>query len=353
EEKAGRDSKRWERKNLNKASNQVLGSIKRLQKSDILVSSPSRGEIIFKKESLQCHHGIVILDYKDDPFIIDNSLPRRYANISTIHYFSHEDFVTLCQQLMTLPDLIEYLNERAKIPVRATPKLNNENDAYAYYCTHKGKFSSTLKLDDYNGQWERLTVEHGAYFNEKIQEDNFAKFFTRILKEMQLIDPLSINDHPEFVISVKSKEDKLRVKTTRILNRLRRLHRREIIKGMFDKMELADKSPLGFNYFAYRTEDVSIFYLFLASRHIRKERMEELTEVAYRLNNITDAECIIGIATENYNTKSGRSFDFIMLDGIEKDERKESILLSKESFGNINPTRIYDFPKDKPVIDEI
>jgi len=91
-------------------------------------------------------------------------------------------------------------------------------------------------------------------------------------------------------------------------------------------------------------------YVFLASRHSRKKRIEELAVICDCINNIDEADCIIGIATENLHSKNGRSFDFIIIGGRPKDTDPEAIEKCRQLFGQMQFELIYDFPKEKPRI---
>ena len=280
--KGDRDPLRWAKKEIVEASRQVFGAIRRIGISEISTFNPVRGNIKFPIGRLRPFHGLVILDYKSSPFKIDDILPRRTKKGIPIHYISYNDFILLCKNLMTLPDLIAYLNERAKIPSWATPLINNEKDTYAYYITHNSFFKSSICIEDFENQWRNLTLNFNDQYINKIEEDKLTEIFSSILNAMYDKDPLVKQIFPISKETISMRND-LRVEATRKLNYLRRLHRREISKKIIEIMELADSSKIGRHYFAFRSEDSTIFYVFLASRHSRDKRIEELSVISYCL----------------------------------------------------------------------
>jgi hypothetical protein len=134
---------------------------------------------------------------------------------------------------------------------------------------------------------------------------------------------------------------------TRILNKVSRIHRREISKRFIKKILKAETSELGFNYFAYKTDDPDTMFLFLASKHSRKARIEQLQVMANCVNNILNPKRVIGIATESETVPNGRSYDFICIEDLPPDEIKEHIDICKKLFDNLKYDIEFDFPSDK------
>lgn len=342
-----RDEQKWAIKNILRASKQLTGTIRNIEKYEITSEHPYRGKVIFPEHHFQCKCGIVIVDYQSKPFIIDSSLLRRAKNNIPIHYFSYNDFITLCQKLMSLPDLMDYLEQRANIPAWATPKFGDEKNAYAYYLTNKGKFSSSIIISDFDNKWDELTTKYKDAFQEKEKEDENVYIFNEILKTFSTKEPIELPNRPSYVQSVTKINDPNRINVTRIINRIRRIHRREISKKLLEKIIKAEKSELGFNYFAYKTDDPETIFLFLSSRNSRTKRVEELTIMIDCVNNILNPKRVIGIATESENALKGRSFDIMCLEDVPPSDRNEDIENCKQFFGEFNMGFEYDFPADK------
>ena len=269
-------SQAWAIKHLRLASRQIEGALRWISQQDIEVDNSFRGKVKFPARTLTGIHGVVIVDYFNSPFSIGNDLPRRFNNLIPIHYLTYSDFHILCKSLMTLPDLIDYLNERAKIPAWATPKLSAERDTYAYYHMHGGKFHNVAHWSDFTGEWRRLTTDYAIEYKEKLDADHNAGFFSEILQRLHEIDPKA-TDYEKGRIQLMT-----RVHITdcmRRLNSLKRLHRRLILKKLHEKALRADTSNNGVNYFLFESEDRKTIFIFLASRLDREERFEKLVRV--------------------------------------------------------------------------
>lgn len=342
--KPERDAKRWALKNLREANSQINGAIRTLSREDICVSSPSRGAITFKAGQLRASHGLAIVDYEGAPFKIPMDLNRRRGRGASIHQLSYKDFIILCQHLMTLPDLIDYLNERSNIPSWSTPELNNEKDAYAYYTTHKGKFPPTIQLADIQGQWDELVSDGSHLYDEKLRADKYAELFARILSTLHESVPTEGAVVPEYIRGQLNNDTTSRIMVARSLNRIRRVARREISKKLIEKGKLASTSKQGFNYCAFLSDDRRTMFLFLASRNDRTKRLEEMSVLLRCLLSIYEIDFAIGVGTEDMPSKVGRSFDFLMMDKAFRETEPKLVDICKKHFGDLNLQRHNDFP---------
>lgn len=350
----GRNPQRWARKRIGEASRQIIGALRWVSRVDIFSENPVRGSIRFSQGDLAGQHGLVILDYSSGPMTIESELPRRTAESVPIHYFSFEDFVILCQSLQTLPDLIHYLDERAKIPAWSTPKLNDERNAYAYFLMNQGTFNSSLVESDFDGQWYRLTHHYRKEYGEKLRADEMGKLFSQILHHIHNADPERGTYTPQEIENMHAPDNfspQRIAETARLLNRLRNIDRRNIVERLWEKIEKADDSYLGYNYFAYRPEvyDLRVMYLFLASRHDRSSRLKQLFAMAvYVLNIVPDAEFVAAASTESRGVgeKNGRSFDFLLIDKNLRDTDPQGTSDSMRFFGQLEWTKTHDFPSE-------
>lgn len=109
---------------------------------------------------------------------------------------------------------------------------------------------------------------------------------------------------------------------------------------------------MGFNYFSIASEDRKTMYFFFTSRHERKERLEGLRTFSTMLYDLhKEIDRVVGIATENLHSSSGRSFDFILIEGIIREKDENLLKQFKETFfKDLEYNRLYDFPDDKPQI---
>ena len=349
--KVERNDKNWAKKQLTKGARQINGALRSLEENLIKATHPFRGEMIFQPNSLQPLYGLVIVDYDFEPFEIDKNLPRR-SNVKKIpmHYFSYNDFIIICQKLMTLPDLLDYLEHRSKVPAWATPNLNDEKNFYAYYLVNPNKISYDIQKEDYKDYWKKLEGEFLENYNQKVFEDQKVKAFNEILNILSTVEPINTGIEPKYVSTITQLDDPNRLEVTRILNSVNRVYRREFVTKMFEKIENAEKKKSGWSYFALRTEDENTFFLFLASKSKREDRKKELEFLAHCLNTLTKARIIVGIATEGKDVPDGRSFDFIYLEDFLEDYDPEFLKEARKYFKDIEFDVKYDFPKKSRII---
>ena len=349
--KPNRDPQRWAQKQIKKASKQVRGALRCLPYQDLVSNNPVRGPVTFPKGSLIGCHGLVIIDYSSSPFKIDEKLPAITDDLTPIHYFSYEDFIWLCQHLMTLPDLIQYLDQRANIAPWEWPMLNGEKNAYAHYIMHRNTFDPAIQADDFNDAWQRLTTKYATEYEKKIHEDQKTELFTKMLRYMHNTDPDILNYIPDSLESLKPSIANEITEIARKLNRFIRLDRRYISEEMIKKLRLADQSPLGFNYFAYQslTEGPITTFVFLASRHPRKERIKQLHGICECVNNTIESDFVIGVSTESLqiSEEKGNSFDFLMLDDSAKDKDPEVVENCRKLLSQTEIVQIHDFPRNE------
>jgi hypothetical protein len=343
----------WVRKQIKKASSQVSGSVRTLTRVQVSSQHPLLGEVTFQARSLAARHGVVVVDYMGEPIPIDDSVPRRTKQSVPIHYLAFEDLMILCQHLHTLPDLINYLDERSKIPAWATPLIGDEKNVYGYYTTHRGQFADCVTSADFAGQWDELTTTHSIVYQEKLDEDEKIGVFGEILRQIHNVDLEASSYTPELVMRSSRGGDSPaeRVVISRHLNRLRGVHRRQVIDLLKEKMDKADNSSLGFNYFAYSgdRERAVVMYLFLASRHGRSERINQLLNMCVCLiTTQTDLDFVVGVATDSSvrARNTGSSFNYMVLDSEARDSDPEAIENCRKLFSKYRWDTLHDFPSE-------
>ncbi|OPY77992.1 MAG: hypothetical protein A4E65_02486 [Syntrophorhabdus sp. PtaU1.Bin153] len=353
--KPERNEQRWANNQILKASRQITGAINALPKYEIICSNRARGPTLFGKGSLVPLHGVIVVDVSDEPWTINSALPKHSKHGTPLHYFSHDDFVWLCENLIALPDFFDYLAERSKIPSEAIPLLNDEKNAYAYYLTHRRKFGAVWKTSDFNEQLHLLLTEHGDKYREKLKEDEVTGVFKEILETIHRRHPNPKELIPPY-LSRDVAEVTQPVLIARHLNRLSSLERRYISKKLIEKIRKTDHNPLGFSYFAYKPEESrakSTAYVFMASKHERKERIEDLLTISTCVLDCTECKLIVGVVTESAEIGKlvGRSFDYLMMDETLRSTDPRDVEDSKQLFEQIEYVRIYDFPTEGDIRD--
>ncbi len=348
--KSTRDEKRWAESHLKSASRQIIGAINSIQNFDIKTNHPYRGKLNFSAGSLKCRHGLVIVDYNGESFTLSEKYPRRAINNIAIHYFTYKDFIILCEKLISLPDLVTYLDERGKIPSWSTPMFSDEKNVYAYFLIHAGKFDYTLNHSDLKGQWDLLTTDLKEKYLMKEQEDEKALIINEMLTHLSTNQPVIVDPENKYVKSIDSTEDPDRLLITRYLNRMRTLYRRSVARKLLDKIEKANTSNRGYRYFAFQTDDKDTFFVFMASKYSRKERLRHLEVLCDCINHLANVKRIIGVATEGKNPTDGRSYDFVYMEDFPKENDPQYIKHCEEFFQGFREENEDDFPDDETKI---
>lgn len=348
--KVTRNERRWAENQLKTASRQIIGSISSIQNYDINTRHPYRGKLTFPADKLKCRHGIVIIDFNTEPFKLQADYPRRTNNNIPIHYFSYKDFISLCEKLISLPDLLRYLDERAKIPAWSTPLFNDEKNTYAYYILHAGEFGFTLDLNDFHEQWNLLTTKFRKRYLLKEHEDEKALIINEMITQLSVHKPVIVDQENQYIKTIDSLEDIDRLLITRHLNRMSTLYRRGVAKKLLDKIEKVSTSKRGYRYFAFQTDDKDTFFVFMASKYSRKERLRHLEILCDCINHLANVKRIVGVATEGMNPKDGRSYDFVYMEDFPKEGDSEYIKHCKEYFQGFHEENEDDFPNDEPNI---
>ena len=110
---------------------------------------------------------------------------------------------SLEKELGTLPDIIEYLEQRASVSGDIRSIVGNERDLYATYLLD-GHLKSGLGCKDIEGRWSYMINVEGDSFARKREHDIFAAFFNGLIDELHQRDPEMPSYHPpEFSKYVK------------------------------------------------------------------------------------------------------------------------------------------------------
>jgi hypothetical protein len=178
----------------------------------------------------------------------------------------------------------------------------------------------------------------------KEKEDEKALIFNEMLTHLSTNQPVIVDPNANYIKTINSLEDKDRLKITRNLNRIQTLHRRYISKKLLEKIEKTNSSKRGYRYFACQAEDKNTFFVFMASKFARKERVKHLIVLCDCINNLRNIKRIIGVATDALNPPNGRSYDFIIMEDFQKEKCPQYISNCKELFPELSEIKVDYFP---------
>jgi len=123
----------WATKQFVKAGHQAAGATRKITTSDISAIHSWQGNVVFHAGDVIPICGIALVEYFGPPFTLTFEAKHQSSNGIPIHYFSLNDFLNLVDLLGTLPDIIEYLRQRASISDDIRSMIGKERDLYATY----------------------------------------------------------------------------------------------------------------------------------------------------------------------------------------------------------------------------
>lgn len=341
-----RHPQKWAAKQIMTASRQAKGAVRNLGRVNIHCKHAWREDVVFNAGSLHPKHAIVLVEDQDPLLPISSNLPRRVHGNVPVHYLAINDFLELCNELMTLPDFVRYLNERSLIPAWATPPIGVERDVYAHFLTHGGRFESITNASDFKGEWVRLTGEHADKYAEKKKADASTAPYNEMLKKIRIIDPKMSEYTPGYVHRSSRDLEEGALTIARLLNRVPLIQRRSIVERMREKLLLADSSEKGFNFFATQLDSNNRWLVFVASRKDRTDRIKLMQGLCYSIIIKMHSKTAVGVATENMNFADGRSFDWTLLDYAETPNDPATEAELDKIFGDLIPMQLFDFPHE-------
>src|SRR5262249_1212603 len=97
------------------------------------------------------------------------------AHGTPITYLSSNDLLNMVMQLRSFPDLVEYLDARAKLPREMRRVIGREKDLYAYYLWNGETFEGCRGFADIDSTLVANSHDLMLRLAEKQQEDVFAR----------------------------------------------------------------------------------------------------------------------------------------------------------------------------------
>ena len=128
----------WVLKNIQDALKPIRGSIKNPDDRPKWCDHPRRGRVEFKTLP-RIIHGVALVEtwHPVDLNQIADELPLEYLGVP-LTYMSINDFLNIVWQLRTLPEVLEYLNARRKLPIACLRMVGDELPFYELYIMNGG-----------------------------------------------------------------------------------------------------------------------------------------------------------------------------------------------------------------------
>lgn len=311
----------WATKKFVKAGDQASGAIREVMTSAISATHLWQGDVVFQVGALQPFCGIALVEYFGPPFILAADIRHQTSGEVPIHYFSLNDFFNLADLLGTLPDTIEYLQQRASISEEARSIIGKERDLYATYLLD-GHLRSGLRSKDVENRWFYVVDVEGESFERKRKHDIFVDFYNSLIDELHKRDPDSLSYIPpelnSVIESMPNKTSYLEIAAR--LNKLPYVYRREIGKRLFQaaKVVKKDSKERMFSYRILGQPWVLAFIVTPAMDRMLRIRKLHLLIASAQVNY--ECQSVIGVACPSLDSNQG--YDFIFTDKVTYDKEK-------------------------------
>ncbi|MDP2919767.1 MAG: hypothetical protein Q8O43_06095 [Dehalococcoidia bacterium] len=337
----------WATKQFIKAGRQAEGAIRKVKTSEISAVHPWRGSVVFHLGDLVPVCGIVLVEYMGPPFALTLEVKPENSGGIPIHYFSLNDFLNLVDLLGTLPDIIEYLQQRAEISHDVKSIIGNERDLYATYLLD-GHLRSDLSYKEIKNRWAHL-IDVEESFERKRKHNIFVDFYNGLISELRHQDPDKLSYQPpelaNHVMPLSDRTSYLEIATR--LNKLPYTYRREIGKHLFQTTK-AVKSDGKTRMFTYRGLGQPWVLTFLVTPNMDRTLRIRQLHLLVASNQIRyGCQSVIGIACPSLDSNQG--FDYVFVDKVtysEEEVKKLAPTITKTSEITVSP-----FPK--PIDDSL
>lgn len=318
------DWKRWIRNAVEDSVKQIYGAERWIKSaSNVVRRDGTKGLALPKKEEQRIHRIAVALGRGEEVPIFYGDFGKGF-----VHVLDEISFNIILQELDTIKDFINYLLAKEEFyrSKTQTPLLAGEENLLAFYLSQGRKFPDeydSVFLD--NNLWEGMIRK--PEYKKKKEADKISYVWDKLIDNISKsvlenkLEYSSSPGHGEIILRAMAQED--------------RFSRRILGKSFAGFIAFSSKNILRARMVPGPS---GILYIFLATPHTleRKYRRAELETrcfVARGLNQ--DFNTVIGIATEQYKPKAGRSFDlyyFYKPDWPKKDQARMKFIQQKSGF---------------------
>jgi len=342
----------WATKQLVVAGRQAAGAIRKVVTSGVSATHSWQENVVFHAGDLIPVCGIALVEYLGPPFVLTTEVKHQTPKGIPIHYFSLNDFLNLVDLLGTLPDIIEYLRQRASISDDVKSMVGNERDLCVTYLLD-GHLRSGLSYKELETKRSHL-IDVGEFFDRKRKHNIFVDFYNGLIDELHHQDPDKLSYQPpeltKYVKPVSDRTSYLEIATQ--LNKLPYIHRREIGKHLFQTAK-AIKGDGKTRMFSYRNLGQPWVLTFLVTPSMdRTSRIRQLNLLVASAQIQYGCQSVIGIACPSLDSNQG--YDYIFIDKVtynEKEVRKFAPRIVKTTEITLTPfpEPVDDFllPKDE------
>jgi hypothetical protein len=325
----------WVLKNIQDALKPIRGCIKNPDDRPKWCDHPRRGRVDFKTLP-RIIHGVALVETwrPVDLNQIADKLPLEYLGVP-LTYMSINDFLNVVWQLRTLPEVLQYLNARRKLPIACLRMIGDELPFYELFIMNGGlanSFAACLGHADAR----RAADTHDDLLQEALDRSEEYKLYSSEIEHVA--HALSTRDPnyadgllPELVaLFDKDGERKNYLILQEILADMRLTERAMMGRQFHTVAESMQGKTEGFIFAAAHAEGKDFVFVFISCRGIDKptryERAERLAGGA--LAHYQKKNCLVIIDHD------GEHYDLI-LTNPEYEPDAANIAAGEELFGHL------------------
>lgn len=181
--RTGEKLERWARKKADEGTSQLKGALKRVGVSnEIWCEHPRRGRISFPDGLPNITHAVATVEVFE-PIALQEELPLDYHR-TPISYLTVSDFLNVCNELRTVPEVIRYLDARRSLPESVLLTIGSERLLFGYYLLHDGTFAGFSSLADTQQLLSERSAELSDVLKAKVERDQYAGLLEHVADEL-------------------------------------------------------------------------------------------------------------------------------------------------------------------------
>jgi hypothetical protein len=174
---------RWARKNAGAAVAQLKGALRRVGDSqEVWCDHRRRGRVSFPSGVPSIDHAIATVEVFERIELQDD-LPLENRG-TPISYLSVSDFLNLCDQLRTVPELVRYLDARRALPRHVLLTLGAERVIFTYYLLHDGELSGFTSLASAELTLSETQSELSTLLAAKVERDHYSRLLEHVADQL-------------------------------------------------------------------------------------------------------------------------------------------------------------------------
>ena len=281
--RTGEKLEAWVCKRAKKAVSQLTGALRTGATRPMWCQHPRRGRVDFPEGLPVIAHGVVLIEALERvalPQEAAEEFPLEFNGIP-ISYFSLNDFLNLTVQLRTVPEIVEYLEQRRTLPIADLRVIGEERSLFAFYLLNGGSFAGCLGIADAKIAVAAQATALERLVTEKLGRDRYSGLLEHVANELaKRLPSYAAGLSPEVLRAFDQPEQRRNyIEMQRVLADLRLRERAELGRAFENTALKLRNETQGFVYRAMRLDSQPEWvYVFGSSKNV--ERSVLLSRVA-------------------------------------------------------------------------